>query len=133
MGVKDPISSDLLRMAGDRLGAHLRTCPAHWKDMWPGLKSNIWERNAREYGLAITWGLTHMDFLTVPGRPGEIEKQELSRVTAAARAASEKTSQESSLHLDFLSSVQGVAYRGVARSDASRAAAFEAWRCAREI
>ena len=33
------------------------------KDMWPGHRSNIWEYNREAYGLALTWGLTHLDML----------------------------------------------------------------------
>ena len=33
------------------------------RDMWPGQRSNIWEYNQESFGLAPTWGLTHLDNL----------------------------------------------------------------------
>ena len=33
------------------------------RDMWPGQRSNIWEYNREHFGLALTWGLMHIDQL----------------------------------------------------------------------
>ena len=33
------------------------------RDMWPGQRSNIWEYNQEHFGLALTWGLMHIDQL----------------------------------------------------------------------
>ena len=33
------------------------------RDMWPGQRSNIWEFNRESFGLALTWGLMHLDNL----------------------------------------------------------------------
>ena len=53
--------------------------------MWPGYPQDIWDFNQRNYGLALTWGMTHVDSL----RPRDIyesKRARLRQVQAAATA-----------------------------------------------
>lgn len=58
----DPV----VRMFYRRAYTRVMTVPAvaSWESMWPGIcAGNIWDWNSRQYGLALTRGLTHVDML----------------------------------------------------------------------
>ena len=43
--------------------ADMPTAPALWRSAWPATYGNIWEWNAQHFGMALSWGLTHVDAL----------------------------------------------------------------------
>ena len=72
-------------VAFDRL--HRRDPKPSWESMWPGFKRDIWEWNQQQYGLALTWGLTHYDIVNDPQIPEGMTEAEYAEHRAAARAA----------------------------------------------
>ena len=57
----DPVMSYFWARARVRVLEHVPL--PDLKNMWPGHRSNIWEYNRQAFGLAFTWGLTHLDML----------------------------------------------------------------------
>lgn len=74
-------------VAFDRL--HRRDPKPSWESMWPGFKRDIWEWNQQQYGLALTWGLTHFDNVNDPQIPEGMTEAEYAEHCAAATAAYE--------------------------------------------
>ena len=65
--------------------------------MWPGYPQDIWDFNQRNYGLALTWGMTHVDSL----RPRDIyesKRARLRQVQAAATAQEREDSRQEREH-----------------------------------
>ena len=98
--------------------------------MWPGVGRNIWDDNTANCGLAVAWGLTHVDLIKGPEQepePGETRRQMEARQRAAREAKHLSEQVERSLHLAFDNSA-GLALRDVPWSDAGKQAAFRVWR-----
>ena len=64
--------------------------------MWPGLSHNIWEWNQRNFGLAVTWGLTHLDCLEEKREEeeGMTDREKMQRAHARAQEQSEARMRE---------------------------------------
>ena len=60
-GEEDPVLRSFWDRARKRVLEPVRAPDT--RDMWPGQRSNIWEYNRQAFGLALTWGLTHVDEL----------------------------------------------------------------------
>ena len=60
-GGDDPVIDRFYRRAWARMNEPLPE--PQWQSMWPGMGHNIWEWLQEHYGLALTWGLVHMDDL----------------------------------------------------------------------
>ena len=60
-----------------------------WQSMWPGLGHDMRDRIARDYGMAVAWGLTHGDELRDELEETETEWERQRRVDAKAKAAAE--------------------------------------------
>ena len=46
-----------------------------WKSYWKGLHHDIWDWNSRNFGLAVSYGLTHTDLLKPPDLPKEQRRE----------------------------------------------------------
>ena len=72
-----------------RLQQHRRDPKPSWESMWPGLKRDIWEWNQQQYGLALTWGLTHYDIVNDPQIPEGMTEAEYAERRAVNQVAYE--------------------------------------------
>ena len=132
--MKDPFNPEAIELSQLALRRWTEPTPAHvpeWQSMWPGLGRDLFDDSARRCGLAMTWGLTHVDHLKEPCDPNESEKQEQSRRTAAAKATPNTFMEEHYLLVDWRNTPWGVGFRGVARGDEELEAAFAKWRAER--
>ena len=130
---KDPFDPMAIKLS--QLALRRWTEPAPfpaWQSMWPGRGKNIYYQSAQQFGLAMTWGLTHVDNFKEPENPNESEKQAQSRVSAAAKAAHNTHFEEHHLRVIFENTVWGIGFRGAPRGDEEFEAAFADWREKRE-
>ena len=75
---KDPFDSEKIELSQLALRRWCAITPMpHWMSMWPGVGKDIFKESARQCGLAVTWGLTHVDNFKEPEDPHESEKQGL--------------------------------------------------------
>ena len=99
-----------------------------WQSMWPGRGNNIFDDCASKFGLALTWGLTHVDHFKEPEDPNESKKQAQSRCTAAAKATPNNEMEEHALLVRWRNTSWGVGFRGVPRGDEEMETEFALWR-----
>ena len=106
----------------------------HWKSMWPGLRQNIWDWNARQFGLGITWGLMHVDSLHAPEDPDDPWGK---RRMAAAHAEFKERQKDHQLRMTFDQLVHSGRSpfrpgQRPPRGDARYEAAYQEWRAKRD-